>query len=86
MRGVTRAHLSVWTFVNLADRFSADWIDEMHPTACKAIHGFIILLLRPGRLIGDPALHTLAGLGAAVKECDHGLIMESGRDRNRAGA
>ena len=57
MRGVTRAHLSVWSFVILADRFSTDRIDEMHSTACKAIHGFIILLLRPVPLVGDQALY-----------------------------
>jgi hypothetical protein len=44
------------------------------------------LFFRLVRIIGDPALHAQAGLGAAVKECSHGLTMESGRDRNRAGA
>jgi len=75
MRGATRAHLSVWNIAVLADRSSAGWIDEMHPTAGKAIHGFIILLPRLARLIGDPALHAQAGLGAAVKKCvwAHGL-------------
>jgi hypothetical protein len=44
------------------------------------------LLFRLVRIVGDPALYTQAGLGAAVKKCSHRLIVESGRDRNRAGA
>jgi hypothetical protein len=58
----------------------------MQSAAGEAVHRFIPLLLRLGRIIGDPALHAEAGLGAAVKECSHDLITESGRDRNRAGA
>ena len=58
----------------------------MYSAACDAIHGLIILLVRPVWIVGYPALHTQAGLGAAVKECCHGFIMESGRDRNRTGA
>jgi hypothetical protein len=38
----------------------------MYSTACKATHGFIILLRRLVRLVGDPALHA-----APVKECVH---------------
>jgi hypothetical protein len=57
----------------------------MHSTASKAIHGFIILPLRQDRLVGDPALHPQAGLGAAVKERGHYIVLKS-RDRNRAGA
>lgn len=55
----------------------------MHAAAGETSHGFITLLLRVTAIIGDPALQ---GLGAAVKECHHGLITESGRGRNRAGA
>ena len=56
----------------------------MHAAAGETSHGFITLLLRVTAIIGDPALHAQAGLGAAVKECNHGLITESGRGRNRA--
>jgi hypothetical protein len=72
--------------VVLFDRFSAGRIDEMHSTACNAIHCFIILRFRLAPLVGDPALYAQARVGAAVKECCHGLITESSRDRNRAGA
>ena len=58
----------------------------MHAAARKALHGLIALLFRLVRVVGDPALHAQAGLGAAVKKCSHRLIMEGGRDRNRAGA
>ena len=68
------------------DGSAAGGVDQMHAAARKTRHGLIALLLRLVRLVGDPALHTQAGLGAAVKECSHGLIMESGRGRNRAGA
>jgi hypothetical protein len=53
----------------------------MHAAACEAGDGLIALLVRLLRVIGDPALYAQAGLGAAVKECDHGLIMENGRTR-----
>ena len=58
----------------------------MHAAARKARHGLIALLFRLVRIVGDPALYAQAGPGAAVKKCSHRLIMESGRDRNRAGA
>ena len=72
--------------VVLVDGFTVRQIDEMHSTACNAIHGFIILRFRLAPLVGDPALYAQARVGAAVKECCHSLITESGRDRNRAGA
>jgi hypothetical protein len=70
--------------VVLVNRFSTGWVDEMHSTACQAIHGFIILLLRLDRLVGDPALHAQAGLGAAEKKCSHCHRIESDQDRNPA--
>jgi hypothetical protein len=53
----------------------------MHAAACETGDSLITLIVRLLRVIGYPALYAQAGLGAAVKECDHGLIMESGRDR-----
>ncbi len=58
----------------------------MHHAAGETGDGLIALLVWLLRIIGDPALYAQAGLGAAVKECDHGLTMESSQDRNRAGA
>jgi hypothetical protein len=80
------ARLSLRILFVVIDGFAAGRIDQMHAAARKTSHGFITLLLRVIPIIGSPALHAQAGPGAAVKECSHGLIMESGRDRNRAGA
>jgi hypothetical protein len=35
------------------------------------------LLLRLVRLVGEPALHTQAGLWAAVKECSHCIVWKA---------
>jgi hypothetical protein len=72
--------------VDVIDGSAAGRIDQMQPATCETGDRLIALFVRLLRVIGDPALYAQAGLGAAVKECDHGLIMESGRDRNRAGA
>jgi hypothetical protein len=72
--------------IDVIDGSAAGRIDQMHPAASETRDGLIALLVWLLQVIGDPALYAQAGLGAAVKECDHGLIMESGRDRNRAGA
>jgi len=65
---------------------AAGRVDQMHAAARKARHGLIALLFQLVRFVGDPALYAQAGLGAAVKKSSHRLIMENGRDRNRAGA
>jgi len=58
----------------------------MYTAACETSHGLVALLFKLPRIVGDPALHGQASLGAAVKECCHDLIAKSGRDRNRSGA
>ena len=85
-RGCTAGCGSRRISVAVIDGSAAGRVDQMHAAARKTGHGLIALLLRLVRLVGDPALHTQAGLRAAVKECSHGLITESGRGRNRAGA
>src|SRR5262249_46192281 len=67
--------------VAVVDGSAARRIDKMDAASRNARHGLIALLFGMVRIVGDPALYTQAGLGAAVKKCSHRLIVESDRDR-----
>src|SRR5215471_12360384 len=64
-------------FVAVIDGSAAGRVDQMHTAARKTSQGLIALLLRLVRLVGEPALHTQAGLWAAVKECSHCIVWKA---------